>query len=151
MEHCTTSCWSICKLIDCMSRYPVTAVNLLDLENRLSPSQLVSCSEAQSHYPFINFSSPVQFIRFDLQLIFLLCFSCSSQAWHGTRGNHVKVCTILKLDSCNANTTNCHSLITPGLLLQLQQSLFIKQTDSLYMLIVNTKKYVLSVEYNQYF
>lgn len=57
-----------------------------------------------------------------------------------------KVCTILKPDSCNGNTANCHSLITPGLLLQLQQSLFIKLADFLYILIVNTEIYVLSVE-----
>jgi len=53
---------------------------------------------------------------------------------------------ILQPDSCNGNTTNCHSLIAPGLLLQLQQSLFIKQADFLYILIVNTEMYMLSVE-----
>lgn len=55
-----------------------------------------------------------------------------------------KACTIPRDDSCNGNTTDCHSLIAPCLLLQLHPSLFINQADFLYIL--NTKIYVLSVE-----
>lgn len=80
-------------------------------------------------------------LQFDLQLIFPLCFSCSllQRQPSGIRAS-------LEPDSSNANTTNCHSLIAPGLLLQLQQRLFIKQADILYVLMVNAEIYVLSAE-----
>lgn len=111
------------------------------LETRLSPLQLVSSWEAQSHYPSTNFASPVQFLQLDLQLIFPLCFPCSSLQRQSS-----EVCTSLEPDSRNANTTNCHSLIAPALLLQLQRGLFIKQADILYILLVNTEIYMLSAE-----
>lgn len=110
---------SIYKSIVCASRHCRMAV-ISQIQKMLSLPKSV----------FLKSTKPLSFNK-----LFLTCWRQSC-----------KICTILKHYSCHGGAANCHSLIAPHLLLQLHQSLFIKQPHFLYILIVNTRIYVLSVE-----
>lgn len=106
--------------------------------NRLCKQTLRGCSSISdsenslpsSVYVFLRSTKSLSFNK-----LFLTCWRQSC-----------KICTILKHYSCHGSATNCHPLIAPHLLLQLHQSLFIKRPHFLYILIVNARIYVLSVE-----
>lgn len=106
--------------------------------SRLCKQTLQGCgciSDSENTLPFpvcvfLRSTKPLSFNK-----LFLTCWRQSC-----------KICTILKHYSCHGSATNSHSLIAPHLWLQLHQSLFIKRPHFLYILIVNAKIYVLSVE-----